>query len=127
MYVSTQPMFNGTHQGTFKCTNEECWVSEYQTDLNAAANTANRLSPWGESLPWKSAGDVEKNRRFFDHWKSLISKNSPRSGGQWQAHEDTSPNEGFPSERRASDDKVSSSSPPMGAGMEPETGDAHTS
>lgn len=30
------------------------------------------LNPWGESLPWKSAGD-----------------DSPRSGGQWQAHEDT--------------------------------------
>jgi len=98
------------HQGTFKCTNEACWVSEYQADLNAAANIANRLNPWGESLPWKSAGD-----------------DSLRSGGQWQAHEDTSPSEGLPSEKRASDDKVSSSSPTVGAGAKPETGDAHTS
>jgi len=98
------------HQGTFKCTNEDCWMSEYQADLNAAANIANRLNPWGESLPWKSAGD-----------------DSPRSGGQWQAHQDTSSSEGLLSERRASDDKVSSSSPAVGAGTEPETGDANTS
>ena len=98
------------HQGTFRCTNEECWVSEYQADLNASANIANRLNPWGESLPWKSAGD-----------------DSPRSGGQWQAHQDTSLSEELLSEKRASDDKVSSSSPVVGAGMEPETGDAHTS
>jgi len=98
------------HQGTFKCTNEECWVSEYQADLNAAANIANRLNPWGESLPVKSAGD-----------------DSPRSGGQWQAHEDASPSEELLFERRASDDKGSFSSPAAGAGTNPETGDAHTS
>ncbi|AZQ16053.1 zinc ribbon domain-containing protein [Halorubrum sp. PV6] len=98
------------HQGTFKCTNEACWVLEYQADLNAAANIANRLNPWGESLPWKTVGD-----------------DSPQSGGQWQAHEDTSPSEGLPSEKRASDDKGSSSSPVVGAGARPETGDANTS
>ena len=45
------------HQGTFKCTNGSCWVSEYQADLNAAANRVNRLNPWGKSLPWISASD----------------------------------------------------------------------
>ena len=98
------------HQGTFNCTNESCWVGEYQADLNAAANIANRLNPWGESLPWKSAGD-----------------DSPQSGGQWQAHKDTSLSEGLSSESRTSDDKVSSSSPAVGAGTEPETGGTHTS
>jgi putative transposase len=44
-------------QAAFRCTNAECWVSEYQADINAAANIAGRLNPWGESLPWKSAGD----------------------------------------------------------------------
>ena len=44
-------------QATFRCTNEECWVTEYQADINAAANIAGRLDPWGESLPWKPAGD----------------------------------------------------------------------
>ena len=33
------------YQGTFKCTNDTCGVSEYQADLNAAANRANRLNP----------------------------------------------------------------------------------
>ncbi len=39
------------HQGTFKCTFSKCWVSEYQADLNAAGKIAQRLNPWGESLP----------------------------------------------------------------------------
>ena len=29
-------------QATFKCTNSECWVSEYQADVNAALNIADR-------------------------------------------------------------------------------------
>ncbi|MFD1640944.1 transposase [Halohasta litorea] len=44
-------------QAEFRCTNSECWVTEYQADVNAAANIAGRLDPWGESLPWKPAGD----------------------------------------------------------------------
>jgi putative transposase len=44
-------------QAEFQCTNGECWVTEYQADINAAANIAGRLNPWGESLPWKSAGN----------------------------------------------------------------------
>jgi putative transposase len=44
-------------QAAFRCTNAECWVSEYQADINAAANIAGRRNPWGESLPWKSAAD----------------------------------------------------------------------
>ena len=98
------------HQGTFKCTNGSCWVSEYQADLNAAANRVNRLNPWGKSLPWISASD-----------------DSPQSGGQRQIHQDTLPSEKLPSERRASSDKGSSSSPAAGARTEPETGNANTS
>jgi hypothetical protein len=78
--------------------------------LSDHGDIANRLNPWGESLPLKSAGD-----------------DSLRSGAQWQGHEDTSLSEGLPSERRASDDKGSSSSPTVGAGAEPETGGANTS
>ncbi|MFC7323773.1 RNA-guided endonuclease TnpB family protein [Halorubrum rutilum] len=44
-------------QAAFRCTNDECWVTEYQADINAAANIAGRLNPWGESLAWKPAGD----------------------------------------------------------------------
>jgi putative transposase len=41
----------------FRCANEDCWVTEYHADLNAAVNITSRLDPWGESLPWKPAGD----------------------------------------------------------------------
>ena len=44
-------------QAAFRCTNDDCWVTEYQADINAATNLAGRLDPWGESLPWKPAGD----------------------------------------------------------------------
>lgn len=44
-------------QAAFRCTNSECWVTEYQADLNAAANIAGRVDPWGESVPWKPARD----------------------------------------------------------------------
>ncbi len=38
------------HQATFRCTNTECWISEYQADVNAAINIADRYSA-GESQP----------------------------------------------------------------------------
>ena len=41
----------------FRCTNDECWVTEYHADINAAVNIADRHDPWGESLPLKSAGN----------------------------------------------------------------------
>jgi len=44
-------------QAAFRCTNDECWVTEYQADINAAANIAGRLNPWGESLSLKPMGD----------------------------------------------------------------------
>ena len=44
-------------QAEFRCTNSECWVTEYQADINAAANIAGRLNPWGESLSLKPADD----------------------------------------------------------------------
>lgn len=44
-------------QAAFRCTNDECWVTEYQADINAAANIASRLDPWGESLSLKPTGD----------------------------------------------------------------------
>ena len=41
----------------FQCSNSKCWVTEYHADINAAVKLADRLDPWGESLPLKSAGD----------------------------------------------------------------------
>lgn len=51
-YVGSRP-----RQAEFCCSNGECWVSEYQSDINAAAKIAQRLDPWGESLSWKPVGD----------------------------------------------------------------------
>ena len=51
-HIGTRPA-----QAEFRCTNGDCWVSVYQADINAAANIAGRLDPWGESCPWNSASD----------------------------------------------------------------------
>jgi len=40
-------------QAEFRCTNSDCWVTEYQADINAAANIAGRLNPWGERCALK--------------------------------------------------------------------------
>lgn len=48
----------GTRNGDeFRCTNDKCWITEYHADINAAVNVADRLDPWGESLPLKPASD----------------------------------------------------------------------
>jgi len=44
-------------QAEFECPNPECHVSTFHADINASANIAYRVDPWGESLPWKQAGD----------------------------------------------------------------------
>ena len=44
-------------QAEFKCKNPDCHVSTFQADINASANIARRVDPWGESLPVKQVGD----------------------------------------------------------------------
>lgn len=44
-------------QATFRCTNRDCWVTEYQSDINASVNIARRVNPWGESVRWKTECD----------------------------------------------------------------------
>ena len=44
-------------QAVFRCANPECWVTEYQADINAAANIAGRLNPWGERCALKPHTD----------------------------------------------------------------------
>ena len=44
-------------QAEFRCTNDECHITTFQADINAAANIARRVDPWGESVPWKSERD----------------------------------------------------------------------
>lgn len=45
------------HRGTFQCANDQCWVSEYQADINAAVNIALRADPWGASCELKPDDD----------------------------------------------------------------------
>ncbi|MFW5984161.1 MAG: zinc ribbon domain-containing protein, partial [Halobacteria archaeon] len=44
------------HQATFRCTNDDCWVSEFQADVNGATNIAQRYLH-GESRQQKTEGD----------------------------------------------------------------------
>jgi putative transposase len=44
-------------QATFRCTNDNCWVSEYQGDINASVNIATRFNPWGERCALKPHTD----------------------------------------------------------------------
>jgi IS605 OrfB family transposase len=82
-------------QATFRCSNDGCWVGEYQADVNGAINIADRYRS-GEShrqrdpaSRQKAGDDVEKNRRFFDHWKSTISKNSATDGASLTGPQDS--------------------------------------
>ncbi|RRJ27930.1 transposase, partial [Halocatena pleomorpha] len=36
---------------------DDCHITEFQADINAAANIARRVDPWGESVPWKPERD----------------------------------------------------------------------
>nr|WP_233710819.1 zinc ribbon domain-containing protein [Natronococcus pandeyae] len=115
-------------QGTFKCSNKACWVSEYQADLNAAAKIAQRLNPWGESLPVKSAGDDSPCSAARSGAPVAEPQDNERS--EATLGEDSavvSVESGKTSRGGAADDKVSSSSPAEGAGAEPETSSPYTS
>jgi len=63
----------------FRCTNNECWVSEYHADINAAVNIADRHDPWGESLPLKPAGDdISRDGSACDSAATPTEKSQPR-------------------------------------------------
>lgn len=40
-------------QAEFVCPHDDCHVTEFQADINAAANIASRVNPWGESVRWE--------------------------------------------------------------------------
>jgi IS605 OrfB family transposase len=44
-------------QAKFVCPHDDCHVSEFQADINAAANIARRANPWGESVRWEPGRD----------------------------------------------------------------------
>ncbi len=76
-------------QATFKCSNDGCWVGEYQADINGAINIIYRYLSGESQSREDMTGDVEKNRRFFDHWKSKISKNSAEDGASLTGPQDS--------------------------------------
>ena len=47
------------HQAIFSCTNDDCWVSEYQADVNGALNIADRY-PAGERQPQSDRDSGQK-------------------------------------------------------------------
>ena len=49
-------------QAEFRCTNATCHVSTFQADINASANIANRVDPWGESVPFDKAERNDSSR-----------------------------------------------------------------
>ncbi|RJX46984.1 RNA-guided endonuclease TnpB family protein, partial [Halonotius pteroides] len=42
-------------QAEFQCSHDDCHISTFQADINAAANIARRVDPWGESVPLDKA------------------------------------------------------------------------
>jgi len=44
-------------QAEFVCPHDDCHISEFQADINAAANIARRANPWGESVRWEPGRD----------------------------------------------------------------------
>jgi IS605 OrfB family transposase len=49
-------------QAEFRCPNDDCHVSTFQADINASANIARRVDPWGESVPLDKAGRDDSPR-----------------------------------------------------------------
>ena len=69
-----------TEQAEFMCPHDDCHISEFQADINAAANIASRANPWGESVRWEPGRD-----------------DSPRDGSACDSaivHRETSPSPG---------------------------------
>ena len=63
----------------FRCSNDDCWVSEYHADINAAVNIADRHDPWGESLPLKPAGDdISRDGSACDSAATPTEQSQPR-------------------------------------------------
>jgi putative transposase len=68
-----------TGQAMFRCANGGCHVTEFQADINAAANIARRVDPWGESLPLKPAGDdISRDGSACDSAATPTEQSQPR-------------------------------------------------
>ena len=74
-HIGTRPS-----QAEFRCSNSECWVTEYQADINASANIAARVDPWGESVPWKPERDDSLRDGSARDSATGHRESSPKSG-----------------------------------------------
>jgi putative transposase len=74
-HIGRQP-----RQAEFRCTQTECWVSEYQSDINAAAKIASRVNRWGERLPWKSAANDSPQDGSTRDSTTVHRETNPQSG-----------------------------------------------
>ena len=69
-------------QAEFKCKNSECHVSAFQADINASANIAHRVDPWGESLPVKQVDDDFLEDAVFQWSENRRFSSTPQDGSR---------------------------------------------
>ena len=69
-----------SQQAEFACPHDDCHVSEFQADINAAANIAGRVNPWGESVPWESERDDSPQDGSTCDSATVHRETSPRPG-----------------------------------------------
>ena len=67
-------------QAEFVCTNDDCHVSEFHADINAAANIAARVDPWGESVRWEPGRDDSPRDGSACDSATVHRETSPRPG-----------------------------------------------
>lgn len=67
-------------QAELVCTNDDCHISEFHCDINAAANIADRANPWGESVRWKPGRDDMPRNRSTSDSATVHRETSPKPG-----------------------------------------------
>lgn len=67
-------------QAEFVCTHDDCHVTEFQADINAAANIARRANPWGESVRWEPGHNDSPQDGSARDSATAPREQSPKSG-----------------------------------------------
>ena len=69
-----------SQQAEFVCPYDDCHVSVFQADINAAANVARRANPWGESVRWEPGRDDSPQDWSACDSATVHRETSPRPG-----------------------------------------------
>ncbi|SDY53361.1 RNA-guided endonuclease TnpB family protein [Halobellus clavatus] len=69
-----------SQQAEFVCPYDDCHISEFQADINAAANIAGRVDPWGESVRWEPGRDDSPQDGSACDSATVHRETSPRTG-----------------------------------------------